>query len=56
MALRTNIWTMSKVDNNNNYDYDLQASNEKHMGGRRYIIPGTKVLIRSLVIEFGSEV
>ena len=32
IAPRTNIRTMSKVDNNNNYNYNLQASDEKHTG------------------------
>ena len=32
IAPRTNIRTMSKADNNNDYDYDLQASDEKHTG------------------------
>ena len=47
---------MSKVDNNNNYDYDLQASDEKQTGRKQYIIPGTEVRIRSLVTESGLEV
>ena len=46
---------MSKVDNNNDYDYD-QASDEKQIKRRQYIIPGIEVRIRSLIIESGSEV
>ena len=33
---------MSKADNNNDYDYN-QASGEKHMGRRQYIIPRSGV-------------
>ena len=33
---------MSKVDNNNNYNYD-QALGEKHTGQRQYIIPRSEV-------------
>ena len=32
IALKTNIQTISKAKNNHNYDYDLQALDEKHMG------------------------
>ena len=42
MAPRTSAWTMSKADNNNDYDYD-QASGEKHTGRRQYIIPRSGV-------------
>ena len=55
MTPRTNARTMSKADNNNDYDYN-QASGEKQMERRQYIIPGTEVQIRSHVIESGSEV
>ena len=46
---------MSKVDNNNDYNYD-QALDEKQMGQRQYIIPGIEVRIRSLVTKSGLEV
>ena len=29
IAMRANVWTISKVDNYNKYDYD-QALDEKH--------------------------
>ena len=47
---------MSKEDNNNDYNYNPQALDEKYMGWRQYIIPKTEAWIRSLVTEFGSEV
>ena len=46
---------MSKVDNNNDYNYD-QALGEKQTGRRQYIIPEIEARIRSLVTESGSEV
>ena len=55
MTPRTNAWTISKADNNNDYDCD-QASGEKQTGQRQYIISGTEARIRSLVTESGSEV
>ena len=37
---------MSKVDNNNNYDYN-RALDEEQTGWRRYIIPLSEVQIKS---------
>ena len=34
---------MLKADNNNDYNYDPQALDEKHTGWRRYIISGSEV-------------
>ena len=55
MTPKTNAQTISKVDNNNNYDYN-QTSGEKQAGQRQYIIFGTEVQIKSLITEWGSEV
>ena len=46
---------ISKVDNNNDYNYD-QALGEKQTGQRQYINPGTEVRIRNLIKESESEV
>ena len=46
---------MSKVDNNNNYNYD-QVLSKKQTGQRQYIISGIKVWIRSLDTESGSAI
>ena len=34
-----------KVDNNNDYNYDQQVSDEKYTGWRKYIISGSEIWV-----------
>ena len=46
-SMRINVQTISKADNNNNYDDD-KAMDEKHMGQGQYIISKSEVWVWDL--------